>query len=162
MKRTIFLMALAMLAMGVTAQTADSIKVKRTPQRVSPANSTPPQFPGGSQALHEFLDKNMEYPEAAKAYEVEGRVTMSFFVNEDSTLTDITAIDCRLNRFNTTAFGQETEARQKELKQQFAKLFAKEAYRVIRKMPKWKPATLNGQPKKSKYSLNINFNFLDK
>ena len=64
---------------------------------------------------------------------------------------------CKIERFNTTKFSQETESRQKELKKQFALLFAKEGARVIRKMPKWTPGTLNGKAVRVKFDLRISF-----
>ena len=67
------------------------------------------------------------------------------------------ATDCKTERFSTTKFSQETEARQKELKKQFALLFAKEGARVVRKMPKWAPASVNGIPVSVKYNLTIHF-----
>ena len=81
----------------------------------------------------------------------------TFFVNEDGSLSDISARDCKINRFNTTRFSQETESKQKELKEQFAKLFAKEGYRVIKKMPKWTPGKLNGKITRMKYNVRISF-----
>ena len=124
--------------MGAVAQSADSIRVKNdtteTKKIFSEIAETFPKYPGGEKALMRFLEKNVQYPDAAQDYDVEGQVIMTFFVNEDGSLSDISAHDCKINRFNTTRFSQETESKQKELKQQFAKLFAKEGYRVIKKI----------------------------
>lgn len=114
-------------------------------------------FPGGQKALMKFLSKNVIYPDVAKDYGVEGSVVMSFFIDKDGTLTDISAHDCKIERFNTTKFGEETDARQKELKEQFALMFAKEGARVIRKMPKWKPGRLNGNTVRVKINQPITF-----
>ena len=120
-------------------------------------NHTNPQFPGGEKALQKFLKKNLTYPEAASAYGVEGSVVMTFIVDEDGLLKDIAAHDCKIDRFNTTRFSQETESRQKELKEQFALMFAKEGARCIRKMPKWSPATIDGKKVRVKNNLRITF-----
>lgn len=117
----------------------------------------PAQFPGGEKALKKFINKNLEYPDVAAAYDVEGSIIMTFIVNEDGTISDINAHDCKINEFNTTRFSQETEARQKELKYLFAKAFAKEGFRVIRKMPKWIPGNINGKAIRTKVSHSINF-----
>ena len=146
MKRTILSVMLAALTMGAVAQSADSISVKNDTTETK-----------GKEALKQFLKKNVQYPDAAQDYNVEGEVIMTFFVNEDGSISDISAHDCKINRFNTTRFSQETESKQKELKEQFAKLFAKEAYRVIKKMPKWTPGKLNGKIVRTKYNLSINF-----
>ena len=82
---------------------------------------------------------------------------MTFVVGVDGSLSNISAHDCKIERFNTTKFSQETESRQKELKKQFALLFAKEGARVIRKMPKWTPGTLNGKAVRIKFDLRISF-----
>ena len=161
MKRTILSVMLAALTMGATAQSADSVRVKNdttgTKKTVGEIAKTLPQFPGGQKALKQFFEKNVRYPEAAQDYDVEGQVIMTFFVNEDGSLSDISARDCKINRFNTTKFSQETESKQKELKEQFAKLFAKEAYRVIKKMPKWVPGKQNGKISRLRYNIRIVF-----
>ena len=159
-KRVFISILLAALTMGAVAQNADSIRVKNdtTGKNVFYGEyENSPQFPGGKKALMQFLDKNVQYPDAAHDYAVEGQVIMTFFVNEDGSLSDISARDCKINRFNTTKFSQETESKQKELKQQFAKLFAKEAYRVIKKMPKWTPGKRNGIITRMKYNVRISF-----
>ena len=151
---------LAALTMGAIAQSADSIRGKNDATVTNifyDEYENSPQFPGGKKALMQFLEKNIQYPDAAQDYDVEGQVIMTFFVNEDGSLSDISARDCRINRFNTTRFSQETESKQKELKEQFAKLFAKEGYRVVKKMPKWTPGKRNGIITRMKYNVRISF-----
>ena len=121
-----------------------------------------PEFKGGLEALVKYLNKNLKYPGLAKRYGVEGKVVMEFIVDTDGTLKEITAKDCIIERFNTTKFSQLTEAEQKNLKEQFALLFAKEGARVIRKMPKWTPGNINGIPVRVKYNLPITFKIPDK
>ena len=165
MQRTILTIMFAALTMSATAQCADSTQVgqsapKETCQSkndTTNVNLVHPQFPGGKEELMKFLSMNIKYPEAAEHYGVEGRVIMRFVVGSDGSIRNISATDCKLERFNTTKFAQETEARQKELKEQFAKQFAKEGARVIRKMPKWTPGNVDGKPVNVKYSLPINF-----
>lgn len=143
-KRTIITALLAILTMVVSAQAVDSTSVK-------------PEFPGEEKGLSKYLKKNVKYPELAEEYHIEGKVIMHFIVDTDGSVKDITASDCTIDRFKTTRFSQETEARQTQLKEQFALLFAKEGARVIRKMPKWKPAMLNGEKVKARYNLTIRF-----
>ena len=143
-KRTIITALLAILTMVVSAQAVDSTSVK-------------PEFPGGEKGLSKYLKKNVKYPELAEEYHIEGKVIMHFIVDTDGSVKDITASDCTIDRFKTTRFSQETEARQTQLKEQFALLFAKEGARVIKKMPKWKPAMLNGEKVKARYNLTIRF-----
>lgn len=149
-------MLLAM-TMGAVAQSTDTTTVNNKKEKLYSVPDVSPMFPGGKEALKKFLSKNVTYPKAAGAYGVEGSVVMTFFVNEDGSLSDISAKDCKLDRFNTTKFSQETVARQKELKEEFALIFAKEGARVIRKMPKWSPAKLNGKAVRVKCSQPIRF-----
>ena len=139
MKRVFLSIMLAALTMGAVAQ------------------KTIASFPGGQQALTRFLDKNLQYPDAASDYGVEGSVIMTFLVEKDGSLSDISAHDCKIDRFNTTKFSQETASKQKELKEQFALLFAKEGARVIRKMPKWAPGKVNGESVRTKINQRITF-----
>lgn len=139
MKRAFIAIILAALTMGAVAQNMVA------------------SFPGGQKALTKFLDKNLQYPDAAGDYGVEGSVIMTFFVEKDGSLSDISAHDCKIDRFNTTKFSQETESKQKELKKQFALLFAKEGARVIRKMPKWVPGKVNGESLRTQINQRITF-----
>ena len=157
LKKIILSITLAALTMGGAAQNTDSTHVNNDTVKVTSGNPSNPEFKGGQKALKKFLSKNLEYPEVAANYSVEGSVIMTFVVGEDGSLSDISAHDCKIECFNTTKFSQETESRQKELKKQFALLFAKEGARVIRKMPKWTPGTLNGKAVRIKFDLRISF-----
>ena len=156
MKRAFLSITLAALTMGAVAQNTISIE-KTDSATIISSNKIVASFPGGQQALTKFLKKNVQYPDAASDYGVEGSVTMTFFVEKDGTLSEISAHDCKIERFNTTKFSQETESKQKELKKQFALLFAKEGARVIRKMPKWAPGKVNGESIRTKISQPIQF-----
>ena len=156
MKRAFIFIILAALTMGATAQNTISIE-KNDSATIISSHKLTASFPGGQQALTKFLDKNLQYPDAAQDYGVEGSVVMSFFVEKDGSLSEISAHDCKIDRFNTTKFSQETESKQKELKKQFALLFAKEGARVIRKMPKWAPGKINGESVRTKINQRITF-----
>ena len=155
MKRAFFTIALTALSMSVMAQETGTECTDSTV--VASPDRQMPEFKGGQEALAKFFAKNLRYPDIAAAYGVEGSVVMTFIVGEDGSLSDISAHDCKIERFNTTKFSQETESRQKELKKQFTLLFAKEGARVIRKMPKWTPGTLNGKAVRVKYNQRIRF-----
>ena len=160
MKKTVLMMLLLALTMGAKAQCEktcekkDSVEVKDS-EKIKP--EVMPEYPGGREALMSFLSKNIQYPKLAQQYGVEGRVLMRFVVDTDGSLKDIAASDCRIERFNTTKFSQETEARQAQLKEEFALLFAKEGARVIRKMDKWIPGKANGEKVRVKFTLPISF-----
>ena len=156
MKRAFIFIILAALTMGATAQNTISIE-KNDSATIISSHKITASFPGGQQALTKFLEKNLQYPDAAGDYGVEGSVVMTFFVEKDGSLSEISANDCKIDRFNTTKFSQETESKQQELKKQFALLFAKEGARVIRKMPKWMPGKVNGESVRTKINQRITF-----
>ena len=156
MKRAFISIILAALTIGATAQNTISIEKNDSATTIS-SHKIIASFPGGQKALTKFLDKNLQYPDAAGDYGVEGSVVITFFVEKDGTLSEISANDCKIERFNTTKFSQETESKQKELKKQFALLFAKEGARVIRKMPKWIPGKINGENVRTEINQRITF-----
>ena len=92
-----------------------------------------PQFPGGQQALFEYLTKNIRYPVIAQENGLQGRVICQFVVNSDGSIVDIVvvrSVDPSLD---------------------------KEAVRVIQSMPKWQPGEQRGKAVRVKYTLPVNF-----
>lgn len=51
-----------------------------------------PQYPGGKNALIEFINQNLEYPKAAIDNRIGGKVLLSFKVNFDGHVSDIKVI----------------------------------------------------------------------
>ena len=96
-----------------------------------------PRFPGGDKALLDFIKSNMCYPKCAKENGIEGHVIVSFYVETDGSLTNLSiakSVDSCLN---------------------------KEALRIVEKMPKWEPGQLGGKIVRMKYSLPIEFRCKD-
>lgn len=94
---------------------------------------TMPQYPGGTQALLDFIRKNVRYPREMMDCCVQGRVIVSFTVTKSGHCKHFKVmrpLDPRLDR---------------------------EALRVLRKMPRWKPGTLNGRPVNVKYVVPVRF-----
>jgi len=92
------------------------------------------QFPGGMPALSAFLGKKIRYPEAARREKAEGRVTLKIVLDETGAITDVEAL---------APFPRQD--------------LADEAIRVVRQMPKWKPARFQGRPVPTKMQLPIQF-----
>lgn len=90
-----------------------------------------PKFIGGMQALMEYLQENVLYPENAMKRGEEGRVIVEFIVHRDGSIVEPVVI------------------------RSVSKELDMEAVRVIHNMPKWKPATKNGIPVRVKYTLPI-------
>ena len=92
-----------------------------------------PSFPGGQGALMAFLNSNIKYPVVAQENGVQGRVIVGFVVERDGSITDVKvmrSVDPSLDR---------------------------EAQRVIKAMPKWKPGKQNGSAVRVKYTVPVVF-----
>lgn len=92
-----------------------------------------PLFPGGDQALFKYLSANLRYPAIAEENGVQGRVMLSFVVETDGSLSDITVIksvDPPLD---------------------------KEVVRLVKNMPKWTPGKQKGKVVRVKYSIPVTF-----
>lgn len=133
-----------------------------TPTKVSP-QYFPPFYPGGEKALSKFIKKNLSYPTLLGQIEGEGECVMHFTVEEDGTINNITATDCRVIHYNSGMFARYSKEQQSLMLKDCAKSMAKEGYRIIRKMKKWHPAVNNNMPVSVKYSLPLHFsmNYVD-
>lgn len=84
--------------------------------------SEKPSYPGGDRKLVSFINENRKYPEEAYKKGIEGRVTCSFVVNVDGSVSHISVlrgVERSLNR---------------------------EAVRLMSEMPEWIPGKHDGHP----------------
>ena len=128
-----FLIMALMALFGLTTVSAQKTVVAQKNQQVFDVVEKMPEYPGGQAALFEYLSKNVKYPADAEKQKIEGRVLVSFVVNTDGSITDISV---------------ERKA--------FPSLDA-EAVRVISGMPKWIPGEQKGQKVRVKYTVPLNF-----
>lgn len=91
------------------------------------------EFPGGAMAASNWISKNMTYPEECRKKGIEGRVVIKFVVNKDGSIVDAEAV-----------------------KSPHPALSA-EALRVVKSMPKWKPAKEGGKVVRSRFNIPIVF-----
>ena len=91
------------------------------------------EFPGGAMAASNWVSKNMTYPEECRKKGIEGRVVIKFVVNKDGSIVDAEAV-----------------------KSPHPALSA-EALRVVKSMPKWKPAKEGGKVVRSRFNIPIVF-----
>jgi protein TonB len=92
-----------------------------------------PEFPGGDAALHKYLGTSVDYPVIAQENGIQGRVYVKFVINTDGSVTDVQiarGVDPSLD---------------------------KEAIRVVKSMPKWKPGKQRGKAVRVSYTVPINF-----
>lgn len=92
-----------------------------------------PEFPGGVQALFNYLSKEIRYPQVAIENNVHGTVFVEFVVMSDGSINDV------------------------EVKKGVGYGCDEEAVRVIKAMPKWEPGHLEGKPVNVKFTLPIAF-----
>ena len=92
-----------------------------------------PSFPGGISGLRTYLNQNIRYPAEAQENCVQGRVVVSFVVEKDGHISDVTvlrSVDPSLD---------------------------KEAIRVVRNMPRWTPGKQEGEPVRVRYNVPVSF-----
>jgi len=92
-----------------------------------------PKFPGGDIELLKFFSENIVYPEIAKRAGVEGKVILSFVVDQKGKVSDIKVLK---------GIGAGCD---------------EEAIRVLKIMPDWKPGKQNGTPVKTKLDMPVVF-----
>lgn len=99
---------------------------------------TPPvlaEFPGGLDSLKAFLRKTLKYPRQQLEDNVEGIVHVKFTVEVDGTISNPQVV----------------------YEKPVVPAFSREALRVVRSMPKWKPAQGSYGPEKCYFVLPIKF-----
>ena len=94
-----------------------------------------PEFPGGEDALIQWLGTHVQYPTAAKEKGVEGAIFVTFVVEKDGSISDVKVINTK----------PETAALEQE------------AVRVVRAMPKWKAGKSRGKKVRVQFNLPIVF-----
>ncbi len=81
-----------------------------------------PEFPGGDEAIRQYIADNIKYPESARENGIQGTAYVSFKITKEGEVADV-----RLARGVHPPLD-------------------KEAIRVVESMPDWKPGMTNGQP----------------
>ncbi|GAA4101652.1 TonB family protein [Mucilaginibacter panaciglaebae] len=93
-----------------------------------------PVFPGGLDGFMKFLSSTVHYPQADRNNKVEGMVIVTFIVEKDGSLSEITAV----------------RGPSETLKQA--------AVDALLKSPKWKPGYQNGHAVRVSYTVPVKFN----
>jgi TonB family protein len=97
-----------------------------------------PVFPGGEFALLRFLKDNLIYPNDAKKNHQEGIVTVGFYIQKNGAVDKI------------------------QIVQGVCEAIDEECLRVVRRMPRWKPALdANGEPMPFYIDLPVTFTLND-
>lgn len=93
----------------------------------------PPEFNGGLNALMQYLSLSIRYPQSAQRQGIQGRVIVQFIVDKTGKVSKV------------------------EIMKSLCHACDKEAVRVVKNMPRWKPGMKDGKPVNARYTLPINF-----
>ena len=122
---------LAVLLMANTSALAQN--KKSASNKVYEKAEVMPEYPGGDQAMMDFVANNVEYPQEARDKEISGRVMVGFIVEKDGSISDVKVVK---------SIGGGCD---------------EEAVRVVKAMPKWKPGKEKGKPVRVSYMMPFTF-----
>ena len=126
----------------ISTVSQDTVKVNYVPTEVSrklqgtavfEVVEEMPEFPGGVDAMMEYLQKELRYPESAKEKGIQGRVTVQFIIDKEGNVT---------NSKVTRSVDKDMDT---------------EAIRLVKAMPKWKPGMQKGKAVAVKYTVPVVF-----
>lgn len=106
---------------------------KITFEKEVPENAINPEFPGGLHGLVKYLSNNVKYPSICQENGIQGKVVAQFILSEDGIAVNpaiVKSVDPYLDR---------------------------EVIRLIRAMPKWKPAMIGNTPTQVSFTLPVTF-----
>ena len=92
-----------------------------------------PEFPGGDSEMLNYFAKNISYPEIAIRAQVEGKVVLTFIVDKNGEIRDVSV---------AKSIGAGCD---------------EEAMRVLKSMPRWIPGKQNGKPVITKINIPVVF-----
>lgn len=93
-----------------------------------------PEFPGGMQALMKYLKDNINYPRISRENGSQGRSFINFVVNADGSIQDVEVLKSSSDPY-----------------------LDKEAVRVVKSMPNWKPGKQSGKAVRVRFTLPVTF-----
>lgn len=100
---------------------------------VGPGLPFPPSFPGGDQAMYEFIKDGTRYPDDAFSIGVSERIFVEFVVEKDGSISNVHVVKGKYPSLRT------------------------EAMRVVRSMPRWSPGRMDKNAVRCRLVLPINF-----
>ena len=117
---------------------SDAVILEKTVEEGLVDPEIKPSFKGGdSIEFAKWVKSQLKYPQKAKDDGIQGRVTLSFTVEKDGSVTNVKVIK-----------GVDPE-------------LDKEAVRVVSKSPKWTPGSVNGKPVAVTYTFPVHFGLHD-
>ena len=92
-----------------------------------------PEFPGGQEAMMQFLRQEVKYPKEAEEKGLQGRVVVRYIIEKDGSISEV------------------------EIAKSVNEYLDAEAIRVVNAMPKWIPGKQKGENVRVKFTLPITF-----
>ncbi len=123
---------------GINKNTKPTDTIKVDDEPVFLAVETPPEFPGGENALVEFIARNVKYPPEARENRIEGKVYVSFIIEKDGSITNLKIL-------KGVGGGCDDEAK-----------------RVVSLLPNFIPGKQNGRVVRVQFFVPINFKLSSK
>ena len=130
MKRIFILLSALALSVGAFAQLQQGV----FDDSVFVEYEEHASFPGGDEACIAWLKEHINYPKDCLKNKIEGRVQVSFIVEIDGSLDSI------------------------KVRKSPHPSLSKEVIRVVKEMPKWKPAKWMNNFRRSLFMLPVTFN----
>ena len=132
MKRLTLSCALILLAAITHAGTILNIDTGKLNKTFTAVEKVP-EYPGGVSGLSKDITKNLKYPDVARLIGINGRIILSFVVDRDGKMVEVTPINC---------IGAGCES---------------EAVKTLQSLKTWQPGIQKGKPVRVQYSIPINF-----
>lgn len=109
------------------------VVVKTVPDKPFDVVEQMPEFPGGQEALMQFLRQEVKYPKEAEEKGLQGRVVVRYIIEKDGSISEV------------------------EIAKSVNEYLDAEALRVVNAMPKWIPGKQKGENVRVKFTLPISF-----
>jgi TonB family protein len=129
MRKLTLLLALLSLFGTASARPDKDSTVQTTKQTADVI--TQPEFKGGIEKMYQYISDNFQYPEEAQKRSVNGKMEVEFTVEKSGDITYVgilKGLDYSIDN---------------------------EVLRLLKALPRWTPATKNGQPVRYKVSMPI-------
>ena len=119
-----------------------------------------PEFVGGEKALKEYISRHVTYPSKILKYGIQGRLDVSFVVEIDGSITNVTAKPNNEKGTGAdvviTGFHRDDEIQPNgELVPQLLQIWTESAEQMVAQMPRWKPARQQGRTVRAQVTLPL-------
>ena len=133
MKKILIVISLILCGVAVSAQN-DTVGVDDGDEMVFVPFEVDPEFPGGIDALYDYICCNVSYPDEAREKGITGKVYVTFVVDRDGSVANVKVVE--------DIGGGCAEA----------------VVEAVKNMPRWKPALRGKKPVRTQFSLPVSFN----